>query len=121
MRFRKKIVDLKRTCVACPSQWEARTKDDRPVYVRYRWGYLSVMMGKKGESIDDAIINGVQVCGEQFGESMDGLLPYYAMKKLTKKYFKWPKEGGGEDQEMSFFENIAEFIQKLDEETKEDV
>jgi len=36
---------LKQTCSACPSQWEAVTKNLKPVYIRYRWGYLTVEIG----------------------------------------------------------------------------
>lgn len=32
------INNLKQTCAACPAQWEFTTFEDRPVYVRYRWG-----------------------------------------------------------------------------------
>jgi len=27
---------------ACPAQWMARDEDDRLIYVRYRWGHLTV-------------------------------------------------------------------------------
>jgi hypothetical protein len=33
------INELKQTCWGCPSQWEFYTFDNRPVYVRYRWGF----------------------------------------------------------------------------------
>jgi hypothetical protein len=33
------LTDIVQTCVACPSQWDARTTDGRKAYVRYRhWG-----------------------------------------------------------------------------------
>jgi hypothetical protein len=38
----RKVVDLKMTCVACPSQWEGQLEDGRYFYGRYRWGYLYV-------------------------------------------------------------------------------
>lgn len=52
--FKKKvrIIELKRTCIACPSQWEGRTDDDRPVYIRYRHGHLTVELGHKGWPTD---------------------------------------------------------------------
>lgn len=40
-----KVVELIRTCIACPSQWEGHTDDGQPVYVRYRHGFLSVRLG----------------------------------------------------------------------------
>jgi hypothetical protein len=38
-----------------PSQWEARTPDDRPVYIRFRHGGLSVNVGPVGGTISDAL------------------------------------------------------------------
>jgi hypothetical protein len=35
---RIRIVRAVRTCLACPSQWEAWTDDERPVHLRYRHG-----------------------------------------------------------------------------------
>ncbi len=65
------IRDLVQTCGACPSQWEARTIENRPVYVRYRWGYLSVRVGEPDESVDGAV-GGYEVYGEQVGDGYDG-------------------------------------------------
>lgn len=50
-----KLKSIVQTCEACPSQWEAMTEDDRPVYIRYRWGELGIGVGKPGESIDAAV------------------------------------------------------------------
>lgn len=36
------IVSLRRTCIACPSQWEGISADGRTVLFHYRGGYLSV-------------------------------------------------------------------------------
>ena len=38
-----------------PSQWEGQLDDGRPVYVRYRHGWLSVQFGPVGEDIDSAV------------------------------------------------------------------
>jgi hypothetical protein len=35
---------LRKTCEACPSQWEGTLADGTPVYVRFRWGHLSVKL-----------------------------------------------------------------------------
>lgn len=34
----KEIVFMVRTCLACPSQWEALLKDQSSLYIRYRHG-----------------------------------------------------------------------------------
>lgn len=69
-----KLVELERTCCACPSQWEGRTENNKPVYVRYRWGYLSVRVGQKGDDIESAVC-GKEVFGEQLGDGFNGSLP----------------------------------------------
>jgi len=38
-----------------PAQWYARTLDDRPVYIRFKYGRLSVNVGPVGGSIDEAV------------------------------------------------------------------
>lgn len=43
------------TCVACPSQWEGRTPDDRPAYIRFRHGRLQLGIGAPGEPIESAV------------------------------------------------------------------
>jgi len=37
-----RIHNLKQTCCAYPSQWEAETEDGQCVYIRYRWGELKI-------------------------------------------------------------------------------
>jgi len=46
------IKELKMTCHASPSQWEIKLTSGLFCYVRYRWGYLSVGIGK---TIEDAV------------------------------------------------------------------
>lgn len=46
------IIKLTRTCIACPSQWEGETSHGAAVYIRFRWGELTVHVGP---SIDEAI------------------------------------------------------------------
>lgn len=35
------VIELAKTCDACPSQWEGRLADGRGIYIRFRWGTLS--------------------------------------------------------------------------------
>ncbi len=50
-----KISNLRQTCTACPSQWEAdATLTSKKVYIRYRYGQLKVSVG---ETLEEAIIN----------------------------------------------------------------
>ena len=57
-----RIIELEQTCYACPSQWSARTLYEQEVYIRYRWGYLSVK------------VDGNEVYGEQLGDDLSGVL-----------------------------------------------
>jgi hypothetical protein len=79
------IKELTQTCQACPSQWEFYTFDNRPVYVRYRWGFLSVSIGKQNGILTDAVINGVTIIGKEIGNNMDGFIEWgYVEKELNK-------------------------------------
>jgi hypothetical protein len=71
MKKTMKIKNLIQTCRVSPSQWEASTTDNRPIYIRYRWGYLSINVGPIDGSIDDAIM-GEEVYGAQLGGELDG-------------------------------------------------
>lgn len=46
-----KIKTCEKTCSACPSQWDLYTDRDEYIYVRFRWGYLSVSIGVNGQEI----------------------------------------------------------------------
>ena len=50
--MRVTIKSIERTCIACPSQWEAETDDGRVVYIRYRFGKLTVGIGA---TLSDAV------------------------------------------------------------------
>lgn len=67
------LKELTQTCESCPSQWEGKSTDDRPVYIRYRYGYLSVRAGPPGGDIDSAVI-GKEVLGMRVGSGLDGML-----------------------------------------------
>lgn len=56
-----------RTCLACPSQWDAWTTDGQYLYLRYRWS--------TGEVVEDSGPNGNLTAAPiiQFGENgLDG-------------------------------------------------
>lgn len=58
------------TCGGCPSQFEAKTKDGESVYIRYRFGELTVRVGK---DIDDAI-NTSPIFSKSVGDNLDGVM-----------------------------------------------
>lgn len=56
------IRELTMTCSACPSQWCGTTTDGDSVYIRYRWGGLSVD------------INDETVLSKDVGDGLDGVM-----------------------------------------------
>jgi len=48
------VLDLYKTCNACPSQWEGQLENGHYIYIRYRWGSFRVGIG---ETLSDAIDN----------------------------------------------------------------
>ena len=74
---------IRKTCECYPSQWEAKLMDGRMLYIRYRWGVLSIRASlKKTDDIMDAV-NGKEIIGEKLGAGFDGYLDD-AMKKYLK-------------------------------------
>lgn len=72
--YRALVQDDKKTCSACPTQWEGTLKDGRSFYFRYRWGkaYLGV-----ADTIDNAVWVGDKGGVKAFsylGHALDGVL-----------------------------------------------
>lgn len=55
MQLPRKIIKLRKTCFAAPSQWEGVDSEEYPIYIRYRWGKLSVRIGKKRGDVWSAV------------------------------------------------------------------
>jgi hypothetical protein len=76
------VYDLRRTCIACPSQWEGRINDHGSIYIRYRWGTLTVRL-----SMTDANAVGVDTCffeddrGRRTGDRLGGYMDTGEMRK----------------------------------------
>jgi hypothetical protein len=76
------ISDIQQTCLACPSQWEGHLADGCPIYIRYRWGELSVRVGPTGGTIDDAL-DSAPVFERQIGDHLDGSIELDEVCRLT--------------------------------------
>lgn len=87
-----KVSSIVKTCGSCPAQWEGVTSDGKAVYVRYRWGFLSVTVS---DMLEDAI-RGThpkdEVYGRQLGHALDGVLEYEVLKTKTVGLIAWPEE-----------------------------
>lgn len=84
MRNMIKIIEAYRTCIACPSQWECLTDDNRPVYIRYRWGFLSVQVGEidaSFASIFQSYMDNTAYVEKAYGDSLEGHMTFEQLKE----------------------------------------
>ncbi len=85
-----KVVALKNTCIACPSQWEGSLEDGRAVYVRYRHGALSVAIGN---GVDEAVRNGMSddaLYAGYVGDELDGFMDFEELKTHLRGVMEFP-------------------------------
>ncbi|MDP2304911.1 MAG: hypothetical protein Q8P18_02670 [Pseudomonadota bacterium] len=68
MRFR----DMTKTTSRCPTQFEGWTDDDRPVYVRFRHGVLSLEVGRRGDPASAVPCGGYEIYEEDVDTDYDG-------------------------------------------------
>lgn len=83
MNEKLQITKLKRTCGGCPAQWEGEDSEEKPIYIRFRWGYLSIRQGEKGEDIMSAV-KGQEIFGKKLSDSLDGCLSFEDLKDAVK-------------------------------------
>jgi hypothetical protein len=92
-----RLKTITQTCFACPSQWEGETEDGRPIYIRYRWGCLSVRIGAKGSGILDAV-EGTEIFGKQIDKTgWDGAMLYSELQEHTKEVLQFPDKEARHD------------------------
>lgn len=81
---------LKKTCLACPSQWEGTLEDGRIVYARYRHGALSVGVG---DDVHEAIRNGMSdqaLYADYLGDGLDGFMDFDELKVHLHGLLEFP-------------------------------
>ena len=61
------VKTLTQTCNACPSQWEGELTNGEELYIRYRWGYLSIRVNNK------------EIWGKTLGDDLNGYIDEYDM------------------------------------------
>jgi len=89
---RPKVVALKRTSLACPSQWEGALEDGRVVYVRFRHGELSV---GAGDDIEEAVRNGMSdqaLFADHAGDGLDGFMDFEELKVHLHGLLEFPAD-----------------------------
>ena len=70
----KDFVDLG---TVCPSQWEGRTEDDKYVFIRYRYGWVSVW-------VDNSMVHGVE-----HGDARDGVMDEVTLRTVLNGVVDW--------------------------------
>jgi hypothetical protein len=87
-----KITEIRRTCFACPSQWEGKTESGY-VYIRFRWGGLTV---RSGSTIKDAIA-GPTIFEWHDTDSFGGFMEYDELRELTSGVLELPDAESSEE------------------------
>jgi hypothetical protein len=79
---------IEMTCSASPSQWSGRFADGRWLYVRYRWGCLTV---DEGGTAEYGGADGTEVLSIDHGDWLDGRMTTEDMMTLTGGVLDWSK------------------------------
>ena len=79
-------------CCMCPTIITGTTDDGTTVYVRYRWGRLSVRVDTR-DPVPQGGAAGVWIIENQLvPEGLDGCLSYDELRELTADLIEWPDE-----------------------------
>jgi hypothetical protein len=92
------IKSLRMTCESCPVQYEGWTVDNRQIYIRYRFGYLTVSVGKVGDDEEFAAVNGECVFSKRMGGEYDGFLSSVDLVKAIRGVVEWPLQSQPKEQ-----------------------
>jgi hypothetical protein len=76
------LAAIQRTCWSFPSQWEGWLSDHRPIYIRYRFGNLSVSVGEVGDNMN-AVPGLSENYAEKVGHDWDGDISLKEVCRLT--------------------------------------
>jgi hypothetical protein len=80
-----KVSEIRRTCIACPAQWEGET-DSGYLYIRFRWGHLSVRLGP---TIEEAV-GGRTVFEWDDVDGHNGFMEYDDLKRIAGGVLELP-------------------------------
>lgn len=83
------LKEIRRICLACPSSWEGVTECGRSVFIRYRWGHLSI---RTDDNDKKSVVRGTEILALDYGEPMDGFLHYNELKILASETMTLPDE-----------------------------
>ena len=80
-----KVSRITQTCSACPSQWEGEGENGEYIYIRYRWGGLSLDVNREC------------VYFIQHGDDLAGYLEADEMQELLSDYLDFNQAEWYED------------------------
>lgn len=72
------VYDLRRTCIAAPSQWEGRLNECGSIYIRYRWGRLTTRVSMTD---GNAVATGTCVYDDALGDRLGAWMETSEMQK----------------------------------------
>jgi len=79
------IKNIRKTCSACPTQWEGYLDDGRMFYIRYRYGRLAFRISETPtDNVYDAV-SGEALYMEQIGDDLDGFISLSRVKEALKE------------------------------------
>ncbi len=85
-----KVDSIVQTCPACPSQWEGTLDDGRMIYIRYRWGRLSVRVSPEPTNDIGDAVRGDEIHASIVGESgWDGSITLDEVKHRVGDLLEW--------------------------------
>ena len=76
--------DVRQTCGISPSQWEGQTVEGVSLYIRYRWGRLTVHSPFDEQTFMDEPLLSIQL-----GDEYDGEMDTREMREHTGDTIKW--------------------------------
>jgi hypothetical protein len=86
------VLTLKKTCLACPSQWEGVLDDGRAVYARFRHGHLSVGTGETVKGAVENAMSGEAVYDGEIGDGLDGFMDFEELKAHLRGLIEFPAD-----------------------------
>lgn len=87
-----KVVALKKTCTACPSQWEGALEDGRAVYARYRGGALSAGVGSDVDKAIDNSMSDQALYADYVGDGLDGFMDFEELRTHLFGLLEFPTD-----------------------------
>jgi hypothetical protein len=86
------VSTLKKTCLACPSQWEGALVDGRAVYARFRHGHLSVGIGETIEQAVSSAMSDGALYNREVGDGLDGFMDLEDLKAHLYGLVEFPAD-----------------------------